>query len=170
MFCSIFDTNLAPISWTIYLAKSAFFTYYFGKLFFRLLVFYVLFVCSEFSVRCHIYIYIYVTSPAFQTSYPLKKRCSISPAFVLSHPPWNHCVGNIKLALLSKVIGTLLIFKQWNSNNRLAPKVSKFLFLFFFYPKIPLSLHVSITRNAWFASLLVFLLLHFWKFSYQVTE
>ena len=34
-----------------------------------------------------IFIYIYGTSPAFQTSYPLKKRCSISPAFVLSHPP-----------------------------------------------------------------------------------
>ena len=85
MFRSIFDTNLAPISWTIYMAKSAFFTYYFGKLFSRLLVFYVLFVCSEFSVRCHIYIYICDLTcisdklPAKETLFDITRIRSKSP-------------------------------------------------------------------------------------------
>ena len=97
-------------------------------------------------------------SRIFQITDSLKKCCSISPAFVLSHPLWNHCLGNVKLSLLSKLVFKLLLFEQSYSNNSLVPKVSKFLYLFF-YLKIPLSLHVSIKSNHWFASLWFF---YFW--------
>ena len=50
-------------------------------------------------------------SPVFQATDSLKKCCSTSPAFVLSHPLWNHCLGNVNFSLLSKLVYKLLFFE-----------------------------------------------------------